>query len=173
MNLREKAERFATICHSGQIRKYTGEPYIEHPISVMNILLDHIPDATEEMLAAALLHDTVEDTEATLADIESFFGPRVRELVFWLTDKSKKSDGNRAARKKIDRDHIASAPPEAQTIKLADLIDNSQSIVGRDPDFAKVYMREKRLLLDELKDAATELWQTADAIVSNYERGEF
>ena len=63
---------------------------------------------------------------------------------------SKPEDGNRATRKAIDREHTAQAPAEAQTIKLADLISNSKSIMAHDPDFAVTYLAEKRLLLEVL-----------------------
>ncbi len=94
---------------------------------------------TPEMLAAAWLHDVVEDTGITMDLIRGEFGPAIADLVFWLTDQSKPGDGNRAVRKAIDRYHSAAAPAEAQTIKLADVIDNTLSIEARDPDFARVY----------------------------------
>ena len=75
------------------------------------------------------------------------FGTDIATLVGWLTDVSKPEDGNRAVRKAIDREHTAAAPAEAQTIKLADLISNTKSIMAHDPTFAKVYLEEKRLLL--------------------------
>ena len=83
----------------------------------------------------------------TLTDIHMNFGPEVAGLVSWLTDVSKPEDGNRAVRKAIDREHTASAPAEAQTIKLADFISNSRSIVAHDPAFAKTYLEEKRMAL--------------------------
>ena len=76
----DKAIQFATKAHEGQTRKYTGEPYIVHPLSVMEIVktVDH----TEEMLMAAVLHDTVEDTDVTLQDIDREFGPVVACLLY-------------------------------------------------------------------------------------------
>jgi (p)ppGpp synthase/HD superfamily hydrolase len=76
------------------------------------------------------------------------FGPEVAALVGWLTDVSKPEDGNRAHRKAMDREHSAAAPAEAQTVKLADLISNSKSIVTHDPAFARTYLEEKRLMLE-------------------------
>jgi hypothetical protein len=76
------------------------------------------------------------------------FGTDIATLVGWLTDVSKPEDGPRWYRKKLDREHTAAAPAEAQTIKLADLISNTKSIMAHDPKFAKVYLEEKRLLLD-------------------------
>jgi hypothetical protein len=143
----ERAASFATAAHAAvkQVRKYTGEPYISHPAAVAAIV-QSVPH-TPEMVAAAWLHDVVEDTGVTLGTIRAEFGPAVADLVFWLTDKSKPEDGNREHRKAIDRDHSAAAPPAAQTIKLADLIDNTASIEALDPDFARVYRHEKARLL--------------------------
>jgi (p)ppGpp synthase/HD superfamily hydrolase len=143
--------KFATKAHSSQKRKYTGEPYIVHPIAVSEIVktVAH----TDEMVAAALLHDVVEDTDVTLDQIKDKFGSKVAELVGWLTDISRPEDGNRKTRKAIDRDHNARAPAEAQTIKVADLIHNTQSIEKHDPNFWKVYKEEKIKLLSVLTEA--------------------
>ena len=78
------------------------------------------------------------------------FGEDVATLVDWLTDVSRPSDGNRAARKAIDRARLACAPARAQTIKLADLIDNTASVVAHGKGFAPVYLREARELLGVL-----------------------
>ena len=153
MNIVEKAKVFATAAHAavGQVRKYTGEPYIVHPLEVMSFVATF--EHTDAMLAAAVLHDVVEDTGVSIELIESEFGSDVAELVSWLTDVSQPSDGNRAKRKQIDREHSALAPGDAQTIKLCDLWSNTKSIVEYDKDFAVVYLKEKRLLLDALTNA--------------------
>jgi (p)ppGpp synthase/HD superfamily hydrolase len=151
---------FATEAHRGQKRKYTGENYITHPIAVAKILCS-VENHDEDMLVAALLHDTVEDTSVTIETVRAEFGQTVAELVGWLTDTSKPSDGNRAARKAIDRLHSAAAPAAAQTIKLADLIDNTLTIEAHDPGFAKVYREEKRLLLDVMTAGDPVLWEIA------------
>jgi (p)ppGpp synthase/HD superfamily hydrolase len=162
-----KAIRFCIDAHGEQKRKYTNEPYWHHPVNVSNILIDSgISDI--DMVCAAILHDTVEDTDATLRDIQDEFGCRIADLVGWLTDVSKPEDGNRAARKKLDREHTALAPAEAQTVKLADLIDNSGSILKHDPRFAKAYMAEKKLLLEVLTKGAPVLMVRARAIVDGY-----
>ena len=140
--------KFATKAHGDQKRKYTGEPYIVHPIAVSEIVKT-VPH-TDEMVAAALLHDVVEDTPVTIQEIETKFGSKVAELVGWLTDTSRPENGNRKTRKSIDRLHSADAPAEAQTIKLADLIHNTKSIEKHDPSFWKVYKQEKIALLDVL-----------------------
>jgi len=100
------------------------------------------------MLAAAWLHDVVEDTGVTIETIRAEFGVEVAELVGWLTDVSRPEHGNRAHRKALDRAHSAAAPAEAQTVKLADLISNTRSIIAHDVSFAKTYLEEKRLLLE-------------------------
>lgn len=162
--MESRAMEFATRAHSEQKRKYTGEPYINHPAAVVRIVktVRH----TAEMVCAAWLHDVVEDCFVPLDQIHRAFGSKVADLVEQLTDVSKPSDGYRAVRRAIDRAHTAKASPEAKTIKLADLIDNSRSIIERDPGFAKVYLAEKRLLLDEaLKEGDATLWAIADGIV--------
>lgn len=142
------AMRFATVAHGEQKRKYTNEPYITHPLAVMKIVQE-VPHTTE-MLMAAVLHDVVEDTPVTVNQIEDEFGPVVAEMVNGLTDVSKSEDGNRATRKKLDREHLAKQSAEVHTIKLADMIHNTQSIRKHDPSFWKVYRKEKILLLDVL-----------------------
>jgi (p)ppGpp synthase/HD superfamily hydrolase len=162
----DRAIAYATLAHKGQKRKYTGAPYIGHPIEVMGIVKT-VPHTTE-MLMAAVLHDTVEDTEATLDDIEVQFGKVVKSLVSDLTDISDPEDGNRAFRKAKDREHSINASAQAQTIKYADLISNSESIMKHDPGFAKVYMQEKKLLLDGMTKGNATLRNHAMKIVDQY-----
>jgi (p)ppGpp synthase/HD superfamily hydrolase len=170
MNLEQRAKEFALKSHFGQKRKYSGVDYITHPESVANIVrsVEH----TEEMLAAAWLHDVVEDCNVSTYDILENFGYTVQQYVYWLTDVSLPRYGNRARRKEIDRLHIAVAPREAKTIKLADLLDNTSTIVKYDPEFAKVYLKEKVELLGVLKTGNSELWEQARKQV-NDALGEF
>ena len=143
----EKARVFATAAHAAvsQLRKYTHEPYIVHPTEVVSIVrtVPHTP----AMLSAAWLHDVVEDTGVPIETIRTEFGEEVAELVGWLTDVSRPEQGNRSVRKAIDRAHTAMAPAAAQTVKLADLISNSRSIMAHDPKFAVTYLAEKLQLL--------------------------
>ncbi len=152
-NIVERARVFATAAHAavGQTRKYTGEPYVVHPIEVSELVAS--VGGTEAMVAAALLHDVLEDTEVTVDVLEEQFGSEVADLVLWLTDISKPEDGNRSTRKALDRQHSAAAPAAAQTIKVADLISNTRTIVEFDPGFARTYLEEKRLLLEVLTRA--------------------
>jgi (p)ppGpp synthase/HD superfamily hydrolase len=156
MNIIYKARLFATAAHDavGQQRKYTGEPYINHPAEVVDIIERNAIHFTDRQLAAAWLHDVVEDTGVSLELIAQEFGGYVAKLVEHLTDVSKPEDGNRAARKAIDLEHTAKCCPAAATIKVADLISNSRSIMERDPEFAKVYIPEKLKTLEVLKNKA-------------------
>lgn len=158
---------FATRMHAAQQRKYTGEPYVLHCLEVARMVAD--VDGTPTMIAAALLHDVVEDTDASLEDVQTRFGEEIAQGVAWLTDVSRPSDGNRAVRKAIDREHLAQAPAAMKTVKLADVISNTRSIVDHGDGFARVYLREIAALLEVLTDGNPELWQRAKAEVA---RGE-
>lgn len=160
-NIVERARLFATAAHAavGQTRKYTGEPYVVHPIEVSELVAS--VGGTDAMVAAALLHDVLEDTDVTVDLLEAEFGSEVADLVLWLTDVSTPEDGNRSTRKALDRQHSAAAPAAAQTIKVADLISNTRTIVEFDPGFARTYLAEKRLLLDVLTRADPTLLEMA------------
>lgn len=162
------AIQLAEHAHRGQVRKYTGEPYISHPLHVMHIVATVTDDI--EMLAAAVLHDVVEDCDIELGFIYETFGPRIGDMVSGLTDVSIKSDGNRATRKSIDRHHTAWQTVDTKTIKLADLISNTESITKHDPKFAAVYMAEKKLLLEVLTEGDATLYAMAKDIVDGYYR---
>lgn len=166
--LTAKALIFSTAAHEaiGQKRRYTNEPYIVHPIEVAEIV-SGVKGATQQMIAAAYLHDVVEDTQVSLDVIEGSFGKTVARYVDQLTDVSKPDDGNRAERKRIDLEHTANASPQAKTIKLADLISNTGSIVRHSPSFAKVYLKEKAALLEVLTEGDAELWERAKRILDD------
>ncbi len=157
----QRAIHFATRAHEriDHRRKYTGKPYTDHLSEVARITASVTDD--EAMIAAAWLHDAVEDTPATIDDIEREFGPEVAGLVRALTDVSKPSDGNRAERKAIDRAHLAQACGRAQTIKLADLIDNCQDITRHDSRFAGTFLEEMDALLEVLDKADPTLMKRA------------
>ena len=163
--MEERARKFAEAAHASidQRRKYSGEPYIVHPDAVAE-LVRSVPH-TEAMICAAWLHDMVEDTPVTMDDVEREFGAEVAALVEQLTDVSRPEDGNRKKRKTIDREHTAKARAQAKTVKLADLIDNTWSIVERDPDFATVYLVEKAALIEVLREGDETLWAMAVAMV--------
>lgn len=143
---------FATQAHSGQKRKYTGEDYIVHPIAVAELVRER--GGTEDMIIAALLHDTVEDTEVTVIDIEREFGMVVATWVEELTDvftHEAYPEWNRARRKKAEAERLGTVSDEAKEIKLCDLMDNTASIVFHDAGgFAPIYLKEKAFLLDRM-----------------------
>ena len=168
MKISELAGVYAQAAHAamGQKRKYTGECYFTHPKAVASIV-SQVSD-NDLMVAAAYLHDVVEDTNITINHIHTTFGISVAEMVSGLTDVSKLENGTRAIRKALDRDHTASQTPDTKTIKLADLIHNSYSIERYDPKFAKIYMDETRQLLEVLKEGSPILYNRASDIVEAY-----
>lgn len=148
---------FAEAGHAsiGQKRKYTAEPYIVHPVRVLQILLDHgvVDIAT---LTAAPMHDLREDVEPKnsfygASSIMFRFGIEPATLVDELTDVFTPENYpkiNRKARKILEADRIAGISDSALKIKLGDLIDNSSDILANDKEFAmSVYLPEKRMIL--------------------------
>ena len=175
----KRADKFAEAAHArticpnygtlGHKRKYTEEPYIGHPRAVAKTI-DQI-GGTSEQIAAALLHDTVEDTDVTIDDIYEEFGDTVGKYVADVTDVSKPEDGNRKIRKELDSQHIAAADPDSKTIKLADVLDNGHSIEELAPKFARVYMSEMLHLLSDINMGnvtSRHLLALARKMVSNY-----
>lgn len=166
MNIVERARIFATAAHAaiGQLRKHTGDPYHIHPMNVVTILKgEGITDSA--ILAAAWLHDVVEDTKVTFARISVEFGSHIAELVREVTDVSSPGDVNRAVRKAMDFKHLANSSYGGATIKLADIIDNAPSITEHDPQFARIWLAEKAGMLDVLRQGHTGLWKEAKEII--------
>jgi (p)ppGpp synthase/HD superfamily hydrolase len=160
------AATFAAQAHKAQKRKYSGEPYINHPIRVAHTLSELL--FPSETVAAALLHDTVEDCGVLIGEIEAKFGSRVAYLVNYVTDAAKKEDGNREVRMGINRDHIANGDFDSKSIKLSDCIDNLSSIIVEDPGFARsTYVREKKLLLPFLAQGHQVLYDRVDKIITD------
>jgi (p)ppGpp synthase/HD superfamily hydrolase len=152
MLVTDRALTFATAAHAavGQKRKYDGEDYIVHPIRVADIVRTY--GGSDDQIAAAYLHDVVEDTQVDIDTIRDMFGDTIAELVSDLTDVSCSYDGNRATRKSIDMEHTLSGSVDAQFVKLADILDNSQDIRQADPSFWKVYQKEMLALLDGMTE---------------------
>jgi (p)ppGpp synthase/HD superfamily hydrolase len=165
-----RAAAYAERVHRGQPRKYTGEPYIVHPVEVAHLVATVNPG--DEVVAAALLHDVVEDCGITVPQLIRAFGERVGHLVYEVTDRYTKEnfpEFNREKRKWLEVQRIAKIPAVAKVIKLADMISNTQSIMLHDPDFAKVYMPEKRAMLDVLSEASPPLYLQALGLVQAWE----
>jgi len=155
-----KAMRYAMEKHSTQERKYTYNPYWNH-LAEVAALLNTIND-DPDTLAIAWLHDTLEDTNATEEEIHQLFGGAVASGVKMLSDLDK---GNRKERMELSRERLSNAPAYIQDIKVCDIISNTSSILKHDPKFAKVYLEEKRLLLDCLTKADNRLMIMAKEII--------
>lgn len=166
------ADALAEYRHAkvGQTRKYTNDPYIVHPRAVARIVREY--NGTKEMIAAALLHDVLEDTlteedteEVVRAEILEATNADTLRMVVGLTDAAKPEDGNRSVRLGINIDHLAKQPGYVQTIKLADIYHNASSIVRYDPKFAEVWLEEKRTTLPFLKRGDQNLfWMVYDVL---------
>jgi (p)ppGpp synthase/HD superfamily hydrolase len=147
-----EALQFATKMHKGQVRKYTGEDYITHPVAVADLVeayLDEKGFSEEEVMMAiqvAILHDTVEDTEATMEDIESLFGPEIAKGVWFMT-KTPDYVGNRKFRKELCEMRLREAPEIIRILKTCDMFHNSLSIEEHDPKFWKTFKEETVSLL--------------------------
>ncbi len=168
-DLINRAKDFAHWAHDAveQKRKYTGEPYWHHTDAVAALVEED--GGTDEMIAAAHLHDTLEDVEPVLikqgrvADLRKFqtvfydFPAPVRDMVVELTHLYTAEEyptWSRAERKNAEADRLGSVSNNSKTIKVYDLIHNTVSIVEYAPEFAKVYLREKADLLRQLKGAS-------------------
>jgi len=160
--------RFTDNAHGNQMRKYTDERYIVHPIKVMQTCQQYSHDPA--LLAAAVLHDVLEDTPVTEAEIGSFLTvhlsaddtARALLYVVELTDvyiKKKFPRMNRHTRKEKEADRLSRVSGEAQTIKYADIMDNSVNIVLHDRDFGFRYLKESQMFLDVMRKGHPVLYE--------------
>ena len=144
-DLIKQAEDFATERHKGQTRKFSGEPYINHPKAVAQLVSDFGGDA--EMVTAAWLHDVVEDTGTSIEEIEDLFGNNVAGYVLELThdikDKSKKGE--------ILADRMNEMSQGALLIKLCDRLNNVSDFETAKPSFVAKYKPETEYILSHLK----------------------
>jgi len=126
-----KAVQFAAAKHSTQRRKdVDASPYINHPIEVAHLLAEVGGITDLATLVAAILHDTIEDTETTPEELGEHFGPNVRKFVMEVTDdKSRK----KADRKQLQIDHAPTLSGAAKAIKLADKIANVGDVTRNPP----------------------------------------
>lgn len=156
----EKVREFADQAHGEQLRRYSSDRYIVHPVRVKETVSDYIHDLP--VLAASLLHDVLEDTPTTSEELSDFLktvmdedqARRCLQYVHELTDVYTKKDYprlNRRSRRNKEFERLAAASPQAQTIKCADVLDNAIDIADNDPDFALTYLRECKQLLQVLQ----------------------
>jgi guanosine-3',5'-bis(diphosphate) 3'-pyrophosphohydrolase len=138
-----RALTFAAQKHRRQRRKdVDASPYINHPIAVAETLADAGSVIDEELLVAAVLHDTVEDTETTFAELESTFGRDVAHLVREVTDDKTLP---KRRRKELQIEHAPSASPRAKQIKIADKICNVRDVTDTPPSDWSVSRRQEYL----------------------------
>lgn len=123
----DAALNFAARAHAQQRRKGTDVPYIVHPVGVMLTLLGY-GETDAELLAAALLHDTVEDTATTLAELRAQFGPRVAAIVEGCSEPDKSDTWEH--RKEHTIAHLRAAPREVQLVSAADKFHNLRSLMA-------------------------------------------
>ena len=125
----EEAIVFAVNAHSGAKRKGSDMPYILHPLEVMTIVASMTDD--EDVMAAAVLHDTVEDTPITLNDITAKFGIRIADLVEYESENKREDEPPEKTwkiRKQESIDHLRTASREAKMICLGDKLSNLRQI---------------------------------------------
>ena len=118
---------FATA-HHGDQRRPGGAPYIEHPLEALEVLARGAGVTDPGILSAAVLHDVVEDTSGTLEEISAAFGPRVAELVGWVTIPEPGPGQDRASVKEENLRGLRNAPHDAILVKLADRASNAQTL---------------------------------------------
>jgi (p)ppGpp synthase/HD superfamily hydrolase len=151
--------------HVSQRRKYTGEIYVAHLLEVAAITAEYahhyLEHVREVMIMVALGHDCMEDQGVTFEELEANFGYTIAHGIHLLSDLD---EGNRAIRNAKSKERLAAAPGWVQTVKCADLISNTRSIVQHDPGFAIPYLAEKRALLEVLTHAHPEIHKRATAM---------
>lgn len=126
-----EALQFAARKHRDQRRKDPeASPYINHPIALANILLNEAGVDDPAVICAALLHDTVEDTETTEAELAERFGPRIAAIVMEVTDDKSLP---KARRKELQVEEAAGLSREARLVKLADKISNLRDVASSPP----------------------------------------
>jgi guanosine-3',5'-bis(diphosphate) 3'-pyrophosphohydrolase len=161
---------FSIKAHGAQVRKYGGEPYINHLVRVMETCKEYTTSLP--VLAAALLHDVLEDTVVLKEELSSFLigimstenAVKTIKLVVGLTDVFTTEDYpllNRKKRKQKEAVRMGEIDPDAQTIKYADIIDNTVDITKNDINFAGKYLLEVMDYLKIMDKGHPELYQRA------------
>lgn len=126
-----KATQFAADKHRNQRRKDAeASPYINHPIALANVLANEGGITDPVVLCAALLHDTIEDTDTTADELTLAFGPAITTVVKEVTDDK---NLDKAVRKQLQIEHARHASAQAQLVKLADKICNLRDIAATPP----------------------------------------
>jgi guanosine-3',5'-bis(diphosphate) 3'-pyrophosphohydrolase len=136
-----RAVDFATVCHGDQRRK-TGAPYLEHLLEALQVLVEGAGVTSPDVLVAAVLHDVVEDTPCTLAEVGAQFGPKVAELVGWVTIPVPGPGQTRLETRQAYLRHLPDAPGDAVLVKLADRASNVQTLRNLSPAEQRSYYEQ-------------------------------
>jgi guanosine-3',5'-bis(diphosphate) 3'-pyrophosphohydrolase len=161
-----KALAFASLKHRDQRRKDAqASPYINHPIALADLLVNEGGVTDVEVLCAALLHDTIEDTETTPQELEREFGRKIASIVLEVSDNKMLRKGTR---KRMQVEHAANASYEAKLVKLADKTCNLRDVNARPPatwDLARrrEYFDWAKEVVDRLRGVHQELEAAFDA----------
>jgi guanosine-3',5'-bis(diphosphate) 3'-pyrophosphohydrolase len=131
------AVEFAARWHGDQTRP-TGAPYLEHLLEALEVLVRGARNTDRDVLRAVVLHDVVEDTPCTIAEVTEHFGPRVAELVGWVTIPDA-GPADKTAVKTAYLKHLAEAPEDAKLVKLADRVSNVQTLRNLKPEKQRSY----------------------------------
>ncbi|HEX6528148.1 MAG TPA: HD domain-containing protein [Streptosporangiaceae bacterium] len=132
------AVRFASSWHGDQ-RRPTGAPYLEHLLEALEVLVKGAAVRDPDVLCAAVLHDVVEDTPCTTAGIAKHFGPRVAELVAWVTIPETGPGEDKGIVKEEYLRRLKEAPEDARMVKLADRVSNVQTLRNLKPEKQRDY----------------------------------
>ncbi len=156
MSLILRAAHYAQQAHHGQTREGTGDPYIVHPGRVAS-RVSRLDEATEEMVAAAWLHDVVEDCGVTRDEIASLFGIGVCDIVIGMTNLKKDCGLSNRLRRKSDLDRIVAATRPVKLVKFCDRIDNVRDSDRASVGFRQSYIVKAQGFLDALRGTDEEL----------------
>ncbi len=160
LNIIFKALSFAALKHRDQRRKNVeASPYINHPIDLVNVLVNEGQVANPDIIVAAILHDTVEDTDTSFAELETHFGKVIADIVCELTDDNRLQ---KKERKQQQIDHAAHASDQAKQVKLADKICNLRDMcsappAGWDLDRRREYFDWSLAVIDQVRGAHDQL----------------
>lgn len=174
--LLDKVYEYAEEAHGDQKRKYSGDPYITHCKRVMQTCAKYTNDIS--ILSAALLHDVLEDTEVEVRGLRQFLlsvmkkedAEKTIELIVDLTDvfvKEAYQHMNRKERKIKEAERLHTIHPDAQTVKYADILDNSVDITENDKGFARKYLKEVQNILSGMPEGNQVLYKKALEVVDN------
>ena len=148
MNKIIKDLEFAFSMHKGQVRKYSGEAYIIHPVLVSQICQRVTDD--ENTIIGAILHDIIEDSDGKLQDIQELFGQEIATIVQYCSEISSKDSGNREYRKKIDREHYCNGNNASKIITISDAIHNCSTMQDSQSKFTQLYYSEKVSMVNDI-----------------------